>query len=283
MLTVSIWVALLPTLAFGDVVIPDDTTVYLTTAETVIGKKDKTAVGQVIRARVWRDVIIDGEIVIRGGTAATAKVSALKSRGMFGTQGQLSLSAVETTATDGQSVQLTGGYHKEGGGRMLLSLGIGVLVFWPALFVVGKAAELPEGTVMDSFTLGSLSIATAQEKKPQQIISLSSLMSNLSVEVLYEELSKQKKPKDFDFLIAVPSDAPDSFVIDVVNGVSIKPIQLKVKSIEEKNVVEEKSVRASVAIKQLVKVLRKGINTFEVSYGVGVYRVAEEVILQIEI
>ena len=160
MLVVAIWVAFLPTLAFGDVVIPDDTTVYLTTAETVIGKKDKTAVGKIVLARVWRDVIIDGEIVIRGGTPATAKESGLKSRGMLGTQGQLSLAAVETIAADGQSIQLTGGYHKEGGGRMFLSRGIGTLVFWPALFVVGKATELPKGTAMDSFTLGSRSIRT---------------------------------------------------------------------------------------------------------------------------
>ena len=46
---------------------------------------------------------------------------------------------------------------------------------------------------------------------------------------------------------------------------------------------EEKAVLVSIAIKQLVKVLRKGINTFELSYGLGGNRVAEEVILQIEI
>ena len=58
-------------------------------------------------------------------------------------------------------------------------------------------------------------------------------MSNISVEVLYEELSKQKNPKDFDFLIAVPSDAPDGFVINIVNGASGTPIELKVLSIEK--------------------------------------------------
>ena len=46
---------------------------------------------------------------------------------------------------------------------------------------------------------------------------------------------------------------------------------------------EEKAVLSSIAIKQLVKALRKGINIFEISYGLGGDRVAEEVILQIEI
>jgi len=280
---VSLCLILMPTIAFGEVVIPDDSTVYLTTIETVIGKKSKTAVGQVVRARVWRDVVVDGQIVIRGGTPATTKVAHIKSRGIFGIKGEMSLAAVETSTIDGQPVYLTGGYHKEGGGRMMLSLGIGILLFWPALFVVGKAAELPEGTVMDSFTLGSVTVATNDSKKPTQTINLGSFMSGFSVEVLYEELAKQKKPKNFDFLITVPFDVPDSFVIDTVNGVGVEPIALKVLSVEVNEEDEEKAVRANVAIKPLAKIFKKGINTFEVSYGDGDDRVAEEVVLQIEI
>jgi len=280
---VSVCIALAPTFASADVVIPDDTTVYLATAETVIGKKSKTSVGQVIRARVWRDVVVDGQIVIRGGAPATAKVAHIKNRGMFGIKGEMSLAAVNTTTIDGQTVYLTGGYHKEGGGRMLLSLCIGILLFWPALFVVGKSAELPEGTVMDSFTMGSVTVATDESKKPAQTINLASFMSGFSVEVLYKELTKVKKPKYFDFLITAPSDAPDAFFIDTVNGESVAPIEMKTLSTEVDKENYEKSVRTNVAIKVLAKLFRKGINTFEVSYSDGDERVAEEVVLQIEI
>ena len=164
----SLSLGLGPTVAYGDIVIPDDTTVYLTTLETVIGKTSQTSVGQIVRARVWRDVVVDGQIAIKGGTPATAKVSHIKNRGIFGVKGKMSLAAIETTAVDGQAVFLTGGYHKEGGGRMLVSLGIGIILFFPALLVLGKAAELPTGTVMDSFTIGSVTVATGKTTKPME-------------------------------------------------------------------------------------------------------------------
>lgn len=279
----SLTLGLGPTIAYGDIVIPDDTTVYLTTLETLIGKKSETSVGQIVRARVWRDVIIDGQIAIKGGTPATAKVSHIKNRGIFGVKGKMSIAAIETTAVDGQAVFLTGGYHKEGGGRMLVSLGIGIILFFPALFVLGKAAELPTGTVMDSFTLGSVTVATAKSTKPMQTIYLGSFLSGFDVEILYQELAKEKKPKYFDFLITAPLDAPDQFVIDIINGENTEPIDLNVLSVNVNDEDEEKLVRVNVKIKLLVKRFKKGINTFEVSYTDNGERVSEEVILQIEI
>ena len=280
---VSLILVLGPTMAHGDIVIPDDTTVYLTTLETVIGKKSQTSVGQIVRARVWRDVIVDGQIAIKGGTPATAKVSHIKNRGIFGVKGKMSLAAIETTAVDGQKVFLTGGYHKEGGGRMLVSLGIGIILFFPALFVLGKAAELPTGTVMDSFTIGSVAVVTGKTTKPMQTIYLGSFLSGFDVEVLYKELAKEKKPKYFDFLITAPIDAPDQFVIDIINGENTEPIDLNVLSVDVNDEDEEKLIRVNVKIKLLVKRFKKGINTFEISYIDNGERVSEEVILQIEI
>ena len=282
-LAISVSLILSPTVIFADVVIPDDSTVYLVTTETVIGKTSKTAVGQIVRARVWRDVVVNGEIVIRGGTPASTKVAHIKNRGMFGIKGEMSLAAVETKTIDGQTIYLTGGYRKEGGGRMLVSLGIGLLLFWPALFVLGKSAELPEGTVMDSFTLGAVTVATDESKKPTRSINLSAFMSGFSVEVLYDELTKTKKPKNFDFLITAPSDAPDLFVIDMVNGQEISPIELKIQSVVVNEEDEEKEVRVIVAIKKRAKIFKKGIKTFEIAYTADGERVSEEIIFQIEI
>ena len=54
-------------------------------------------------------------------------------------------------------------------------------------------------------------------------------------------------------------------------------------SVEVNDEDEEKLIRVNVAIKKLVKLFKKGINTFEVSYTDDEERVAEEVVLQIEI
>jgi len=264
--------------------IPDGTTVYISTLETVIGKKNETAVGEIVRSRVWRDVVADGQVVIKGGTPAVVQVSTITSRKIFGIKGKMSLAAIQTSTVDGQIVHLTGGYNKEGKSRMGWSLGLGMLVVWPALFVPGKAAELPTGTVMDSYTSGSITVSVQGKERPKAAINLGSFMSGFGVEVLYELLTEVKKPKYFDFLITTDLAAPSVFMIDVVNSVEIKPIDLEVLSVETDEENEERSVRANVKIKPLAKKFKKGINTFEISYiDIDGERVAEEVTLQIEI
>jgi len=283
-LIISISLVLSTTVAYAvEAVIPDGTTVYISTLQTVVGKKHETAVGSIVRAMVWRDVIADGQIVIKGGTPATVQVSSIKSRKIFGIKGKMSLAAIQTVAVDGQTVNLTGGYNKEGKSRMGWSLGLGLLVVWPALFVPGKAAELPTGTVMDSFTSGSVAVNIKGKDRPRAAINLSSVMSGFTVEVLYELLTEVEKPKYFDFLITTDSPAPSEFSIDVVNNAEIEPIELKVLSIETDEEDEETSVRANVKIKTLAKKFRKGINTFEVSFIRDGERVSDEVTLQIEI
>ena len=280
---VAVFSLILSPVAYSaEITIPDGTVVYLATLETVIGKKNETAVGDLVRARVWRDVIVDGAVVIKGGTAAMARVSSIKSRNVLGIKGKMSLAAVETTAIDGTKVYLDGGYNKEGKGRMAVALGVGMLLFWPALFVPGKAAELPAGTVMDSFIMGSTSVSVADNKRPTKAINLGSVMSGFSVEVLYEMLADEKKPKFFDFLITTDLDAPTDFFIDVINNESVEPIALETLSLEEITEDEERAVRANVKIKTLAKLFKKGINTFEIAYDDNGERVAEEVILQIE-
>ena len=234
-----------------------------------------------MQARVWRDVVADGLIVIKGGTPAIVRVSTIKSRFIFGIKGKMSLAAVQTSAVDGQTVYLTGGYKKEGKSRVGWSLGIG-LFLWPALFVPGKAAELPAGTVLDSFTSGSLAVNIEGKDKPRATINLGSIVSGFSVEVLYDLLVDVKKPKYFDFLITTDLDAPSEFSIAVVNNTEIEPIKLEVLSIEIDEENEQKSIRANVKIKSLAKKFKKGINTLEVSYDNQGERVSEEIILQIE-
>ncbi len=278
---VTLSLVIAPVAYAAEAVIPDGTTVYLSTMQTVIGKKNETAVGNIVPARVWRDVVVDGQIAIKGGTPAIVEVSSIKSRKIFGIKGKMSLAAIQTSTVDGQTGYLTGGYNKEGKSRVGWSLGLSLLV-WPALFLPGKAAELPTGTVMDSFTSGTMTVSIKGKDKPRATINLGSMMSGFSVEVLYDLLMEVEKPTYFDFLITTDLDAPSEFSIDVVNNAEIQPIALEVLSVETDEENEEKSVRAKVKIKTLAKKFKKGINTFEVSYDNDGERESEEVVLQIE-
>ena len=49
------------------------------------------------------------------------------------------------------SVVLTGGYLKEGKGRVALSASLSALVSWPLIFINGETAKLPVGTPMQVY------------------------------------------------------------------------------------------------------------------------------------
>jgi hypothetical protein len=269
----------LPALTCADVKIPIDTPVYLSTKEALIGKKGQVHVGQLVRCEVWRDVIVQGRVVIPAGTAARAKVDTFTTHKIAGIKGKMTLGALETETVDGQSVRLTGGYFKEGKGRVALSASLSALVAWPLIFLPGKPAELPVGTVFDAYTLQTVDVALDTNSAPP-VITLSSLETSFSAELLYDVLEQQEKPKVFPFRIHAPAGAPDAFVIDRINGEATEAIPLAIESSEAGD--EGKSVVANASIKELTKRFRKGINTIEIAYSEGDQRVGTEVLINIQ-
>ncbi len=273
----------LSALASAATIVPD-TRVYLETLEPLVGKKDQVQVGQTVRCRVWKDVTVDGQVVIKAGTPAIAKVSSLKKRKVAGIKGKMEVAAIETSTVDGNAIQLTGGYNKEGKGRIALSASLAALVAWPLIFIPGKAAELPIGTVFDSYTMQTIEVAGIgkPDGAPMHTIDLSAMAGDsLSATVLYEKLEGVKKPKMFHFRIEAPATAPEAFFIATVNGESIDRIDMETVSVERSE--EELVAIATVEIKPLFKHFKKGINTFEIGYDNGSEHVATEVILDIQI
>jgi len=272
--------ALLAHSASAAISIPPDTRVYLETKETLVGKKGQVSIGQMVRCQVWRDIVVDGQVVIAAGTPALAKIDSFKTRKVAGIKGKMTLGALETESVDQQTVQLAGGYNKEGKGRIALAASLGALVAWPLIFIPGKPAELPTGTVFDAYTSHRITIDSLETRKPP-VVDLTGSVSSFEVEVLYDELAKEKKPKNFDFLISAPADAPENFVIDRLNGAPTEPVELKIVSVSKLE--DTSSVRAQTKIKVLAKRFKKGINTMEVAYvDQAGQRQAAEVVLEIQ-
>jgi hypothetical protein len=268
----------------GDVVLPRDTQVYLSTKEELIGKKGELEVGHIVRCEVWRDVLVDGHVVIAAGTPATARVDTLTYHKVAGIKGKMTLAAIDTETVQRQPVALTGGYLKEGNGRVALSASLAALVAWPLIFITGKPAELPVGTVFDTYTQHSttLALASAATADPPVIrLGADATGGGLSAQLLYDKLQGQEKPRVFEFLIKAPPDAPVAFVIDTINGEHTDPIALTVLSSNKTN--DELTVNAAASIAELVKRFRKGINTIQVAYGEGANRVGTEVVVNIQI
>ncbi len=259
--------------------LPTDTRVYVETKQELIAKGDRVQQGQLVRSSVWRDVVVDGRILIAAGTPVIAKVDQVKHRSIAGVKGTMTVGAYETESTDGQTIQLSGGYHKEGKSRMALSITLGVLFILP-IFIPGTAAELPAGTVFDAYVDRSWQIDVG-DTSAARIINLSFLDSEIEAELLYDRLDEQEKPKYFEFEITVPVDASRKFVIDRINSEAIKPIKLK--NISETVEDDEAVVNAQIKIKTLVKKFEKGINSIEISSLGGNERVSTKLIINIEI
>jgi hypothetical protein len=259
--------------------LPANTRIYVETTQELIGKRGQAEQGQSVRAKVWRDVVVNGHVLIAAGAPVMAKVDEVKHRNIAGVKGKMTVGAYETESVDGQAIQLSGGYHKDGKSRMALSITLGVLFILP-IFIPGKAAELPAGTVFDASVDNNWQVevgATAGTRK----INLSYMDSEISAELLYEKFEGQEKPKYFEFQISVPQDTSTTFVIDRVNSEAIDP--LKLKNISENIEDGELVVNAQIKIKKLLKKFVKGINTIEIASIEGNERIATKLIIDIEI
>jgi hypothetical protein len=263
----------------GVINLPSDTRVYVETTEHLLAKGDQVKEGQPVNARVWRDIVVNGHVLIAAGTPVEAKVDFVKKRQIAGVKGQMTLGAYETRSTDGQTIQLSGGYHKDGKSRMALSITLGVLFILP-IFIPGKAAELPTGTVFDAYVDRNWDV-DVRDAKPVQTVDLSYLSSDIEAELLYDKLAAEEKPKYFEFQITVPSGAPREFVIDRVNTEEIDP--LKLKNLSQSVDDDESIITAQIKIKTLVKKFAKGINSIEISSLDGDERVSTKLIIDIEI
>jgi hypothetical protein len=263
----------------SEVKVPAGTLVYLATTETLVGKKNQVRVGQIVSCTVWKDVIVNGRVVIEAGASALARVDSLKTAKVAGIKGKMSVAALEVNGLDDNPISLTGGYNKEGKGRIALSATLAGLIFLPLIFIPGGAVELPSGTVFDAYTRQSFSVAVAEIKRGR-VIDLSHAMSDFDVEILYDNLEAVEKPKNFDFLISAPADAPEDFVIDRINGTEIEPIKMKTTSVERDD--DTLTVQSTVKIKTLAKQFSKGINTIEVAYEKDEERFSQELIIEIQ-
>ena len=275
--------SLLTSTSFAEVVtVPPDTKIYVETDEPVIGKKKYTQIGQVVRATVWRDVVVEDRTVIEAGTPVLVRVDTLKGGRIAGRKGKMTLGAYDTTGVDGATIDLGGGYYKEGKGRIALSATLAAVVFLPLIFLKGKSAELPRGTIFDAYTKRRVDVETEDLERPSRTINLSKLIaSQMDVEVLYSELESAEEPEYFSFAIKAPVGNSGEFIIDVVNVAKADDaLELEAEKTGTDGEIEHWNGR--VKIKKLAKQFKKGINTFEIATSIEGERLSDQVVLDIQ-
>lgn len=259
------------------------TRVYLVTQDEVSGRRRAgVRKGDLVPCKVWRDVTVGGAVLIKAGTPAMARVEKVRHAQIAGVKGKLILEALETTAVDGQTVQLDGGYNKSGKNRMGLSIALGAVVALPLIFITGKPAELPKGTVFDTYTgiQQRILIPVDDDAEVVPVLSLSDLGAGFTASVDLERLQNERKPRFFHMNLSGVPAGIDEFVIDRINGEEVAQIPLEVVATSQTD--EGQDVVARVKIKTLVKKFTKGINRFEVAFTEDGERTGAEVVLNIQ-
>lgn len=272
---------LVPPAVAEDFLVPAGTRVYVSLDNTVSGRRKNSArEGQIVHATVWRDVLVDGRVVLVAGSPATLRVEKVRHAGIAGVKGKIVLAALETRAGDGGTIQLEGGYNKTGKSRMGVSIALGAVLAWPLIFITGKPAELPKGTVIDAYTAVDFRIPEKEEAASVPTISLAEFGAGLQVEFDMTNLAASKNSKRFEFLIQNPPQGVESYVIDHINEKAVTPIPLEMVSRE--HVGEDETARVAIEIKKLAKLFARGINRIEVACECEGERLADEVILDIQ-
>jgi hypothetical protein len=258
-----------------------ETPVYLALDEEVSSEGSGDSVGTIVRCRVWRDVENRGVVYIKAGTSAMCRVDKVARHHVGGFQGKVSITAVETKAVDGQDVDLAGGYGREGADHKAVVLGVGLLLFWPALFFSGGNADLPPGTVFSSYTVNDLTLQSeAVDDQPRMVDLRSVGGGGLTAQFMLDDFMAQPKHDVFRVKVTHDDNIPAGLVIDNINGKSIAPIPLRVENITARG--GQASAVGEAATKAVARYFVRGINRFDVAYTDRGERHATEVIMNVQ-
>lgn len=146
----------------------------------------------------------DGQIIISANTYVECRVTNAEKAEVGGVQGELDLMVNSITAVDGSSIPVFLSLNNEGEDKADEAIGVGLFLFWPALFMKGGEAEMEAGKIV--------LVQTTQEMRfnANELISGSknnqntnTIISNEDENIIYNEIiDKQnenpcgEKPKE---------------------------------------------------------------------------------------
>lgn len=244
-------------LAAETVTVPFGTTVFVEMDQMVTSKKKDTSEGDLVKAHVWKDVLVDGKLVIKAGTPVYARVAAVRKAKIAGVKGKLEIEVLNVVGVDGRDIPLDGGYDKSGKGRMGAAITLAVVVLLPLIFIKGKQAVLEKGALFDAIVRSPVDVEAADLLSGPVL----KVEPALTVEVLYDDINPEEKLRELPLRIISDEPILTAAVISA-NGVVMKkalPITLDSE--------KDGSYLGLVDFKMLSKSFRSGMNRFEVKAG----------------
>ncbi len=248
-----------PTLAFSaELVIPRGTVVFGELEERITSNGNKFRVGYPVDSHVWRDVVVDGHVVIPAGTPMTMRISKLQQSGAGGRGGALEVMAVSVKAKDGTEITLSGGYDNEGNDRYGVARGLS-MVLWPAGFLPGRRAVLDVGTVFDASIPADTRINIAADAVPTLKLAE---RPDLSIDILYDDIDAKDGTLPFEMTLCNKPFTREAKVT-AVNEKEIRPILVTVITGRQGSPCH--TFGARVNLESLREHFNAGINRFSIT------------------
>jgi hypothetical protein len=255
----------------AEVLIPRGTIVYGQLDERITSNPRKFRVGFEPYVSIWKDVEVNGVVVIEAGTSVAAQITQLSPRGIGGRGSEIEISALTVGTISGEEINLRGGYGQATPDRQGLNRALS-MIFWPTSFLPGGRAELEEGMVFDMEVPNDTYIQV-----PDDLIPTLSLRqpSGLAVLILFEQFTSRSEELPIEIRLC-EHDWTNDIVIDSVNDAPVRPIDVSVKSRIYADACD--IAQTTVDLESLSRHFSRGINRFTVRLG----ELTEEVVLNIE-
>lgn len=142
-----------PAATGGYAYLPMGTPLQLTT-RTELNTKDNHA-GDRFYLEVAEPIVYRGQVIVPAGSIAVGEVMRAERNGHFGKRGQLDI-RLNYLETPNGPVRLSGRMARKGSGQGLLSIGGGLVVAWPMLFIHGTSGRLPAETPVTAYLADDL-------------------------------------------------------------------------------------------------------------------------------
>lgn len=154
----------------SDISVPAGTLITLELPETISTKGRAYSEGESIAFMVTSDVIIDGKVVVKGGSMGEGIITEYKKQKGLGQEGHIKIVAVNVRAVDGSVLLLS---HNEisnsGKNRRPLALGLGLglglglaysggLPLLACMAIKGKPAIIESGYIFDVSTQSNATV-----------------------------------------------------------------------------------------------------------------------------
>ena len=244
--------------AAAELVVPHGTVVFGELEERITSNAGKFRVGYPVDSHVWKDVVVDGHVVIAAGTPIVSRISKLKESATGGRGGALEIMAVSVRAKDGTEITLSGGYDQAGEDRYGLARGLS-MILWPSAFLPGRRAVLDVGTVFDASIPADTRITVPADELPT--LKLTDL-PDLSVDVVYDEINQRQGTLPLELTLCNKPFTREASVT-AVNEDEVRPILVSVTSATSGNPCHV--FRARVNLESLREHFKAGINRFSVT------------------